>query len=62
MVAEGDDIRAGGEKRDRHFGCQAKTVGGVFGVYHHEIGVELRTQAWKGCSNRVPAGAAHQVA
>jgi len=61
VVAEGDDVGAGGEQGAGHVGGQAETVRGVLGVDDHQIGTQVLFQPRQSRRDRVPAGAADHV-
>ena len=62
MVAQGDDVGAGGEQRARHVGRQAEAVRGVLGVDHREVDPQILAQTRQPGGDRIPAGAAEDVA
>ncbi len=62
VVAEGNDVGAGGEQVGGHGGCEAEAVAGVFAVHHDQIEGKGFAQAGQGGDDCVAAGAADDVA
>ena len=62
VVAEREDVGAGGEQGARHLGRQAEAVRGVLGVDHREIDAQPRAQVGQRGGDGVAAGATDHVA
>ncbi len=62
MVAERDDVGAGGEDGVGHVGGEAEAVARVFAVDDGKVDAEARAQSGQACHHRVAAGPADHVA